>query len=84
MMNYDFVDIGESSTGVKIKEGKYEGLVWLYGKVSFDEQLEELKLSFDYELIENPNDIKPSEELETIMGDILVDIIKEDLNLDDS
>ena len=84
MVKYEFIDIGESSTGIKINEGEYEGMSWMYGKVTFDEQSEELKLSFDYEVIENPNNIKPSKELEVVMGDILVNIIRDDLKTDDS
>ena len=53
MVKYEFIDIGESSTGIRINEGEYEGMSWMYGKVAFDEQSEELKLSFDYEVIEN-------------------------------
>jgi|TARA_R110001583_G_scaffold65099_4_gene188251 hypothetical protein len=84
MVKYEFIDIGESSTGIRINEGEYEGMSWMYGKVAFDEQSEELKLSFDYEVIENPNNIKPSEELEVVMGDILVNIIRDDSKTDDS
>ena len=83
MVKYEFIDIGESATGIKIKEGEYEGMSWLYGKVTFDEGSDELKLSFDYEVVENPNNVKPSAELNSVMGDILVNIIKDDLNLDD-
>ena len=84
MVKYEFVDVGESSTGVKIQEGEYIDLVLEYGKVSFDEKEEELKLNFEYTVIENPNKIEPSKELYTLMGAILVDIIRNDLKLDDN
>ena len=29
MVKYEFIDIGESATGIKIKEGEYEGMSWL-------------------------------------------------------
>tara|TARA_Y100000310_G_C20462932_1_gene706221 strand:- start:161 stop:433 length:273 start_codon:yes stop_codon:yes gene_type:complete len=82
---YDFVNIGSDVTGVVILEGKYNGMVWQYGKVSFDESDDkELKLSFEYEVHENPNNIKPSDILHKFMGDILVEIIKGDLEIDDN
>ena len=76
---YEFVDIGDDTTGVKIIKGKYKGMVWEYGKVSFDEG-ENLNLQFDYTVLENPNKIKKSDKLHTTMGDILVEIIKSDLD----
>jgi len=76
---YEFVDIGDDTTGVKITKGKYKGMVWEYGKVSFKEG-EELNLSFDYAVHENPNKIKQSDKLHGVMGDILVEIIKSDLD----
>jgi len=84
MVKYEFIDIGESSTGVKIKEGEYTDVVLEYGKVSFNEKEEELELNFEYTVVENPNKIEPSEELYTLMGDIIVDIIRDDLKLDDN
>ena len=76
---YDFVDIGTDTTGVVVLEGKYRDMVWEYGKVSFDEG-ENLNLSFDYSIHENPNNIKPSDELHNFMGELLVDIIKSELD----
>lgn len=79
MVKYEFIDIEDDTTGVKITKGKYKGMVWTYGKVSFDEG-ENLNLRFDYTVLENPNKIKKSDKLHTTMGDILVEIIKSDLD----
>ena len=81
---FEFVDVGELSTGIKINEGKYKGMMWEYGKVTLDEKSEELKLSFDYNIIENPNEIVVDEILYRLMGDILVEIISNDLDLNDN
>ena len=84
MVNYEFIDVGELSTGIKIKDGKYQDMAWEYGKVSFDENSDELKLSFDYIIIENPNEIVVDDDLYKLMGDILVEIIRDDLKLNDN
>ena len=81
---YKFIDVGKESTGIKIDKGKYKGLVWEYGKVTFDENQEELKLSFDYTIIENPTETVVDDDLYRLMGDILVEIIGDDLKLNDN
>ena len=84
MVKYEFIDVGELSTGIKIKEGNYQDMVWEYGKVNFDEKSEKLKLSFNYNIIENPNEIVVDDDLYELMGDILVEIIKGDLKTNDN
>jgi hypothetical protein len=69
---------------VMLSEGKYEGLVYKYGKIDFHESddQEVASLSFEYDVLE-PIDIdvenltgQDYEEFKTMIGDILVELIE--------
>ena len=67
---------------IQIDEGDYEGVVYQYDTVSFEESAEngDVVLNFNTITLENPNELDlTTSEFETIMGDILVSIIEEQL-----
>ncbi len=82
-IKYDYVEDKDDTAleCVKIMEGKYEGLVYQYGTVSFheDEEKDIASVSFDYRIVEDVED-KDDNELKEILGDILVDILEEHVN----
>lgn len=71
---------------VQLTDGKYDGLVYAYGKVDFVEADQEgATLSFEYDVLE-PIEIdvenltgKDYEEFKSLLGDILVELIEESL-----
>lgn len=64
-----------------ITDGKYEGMKFVYGLVSFQEPIEPTGfpvLKFTYQVTYNPNDIDVNEEdLKKIMGDNILNLIEE-------
>lgn len=68
---------------IKISEGKYEGVIYTYGKVMFASeanQEDKLPLKFEYTVKKNPKgEDTESEEFRTLIGDILVEEIEEQL-----
>ena len=77
----------EDWTGIGITEGRYEGVIYKYGKVSVPEEENEdgtLPLRFEYDIIDTNNhpeeDFK--EDFDGLIGDILVDILDKELNID--
>jgi hypothetical protein len=82
MSNYKFDDDSKiQPVPVIMTEGKYEGLRFQYGRISFDEKEEDnMCLTFDYNIIDNPNNIKEDKELVDAMGNILMDVIQVELN----
>jgi len=62
---------------IKILEGKYDGFVYQYGQVSINEEDDESQasLNFNYRIVEDVDD-SDADELQTILGDILVDILE--------
>ena len=66
---------------IGIKRGKFHGVVYKYGKVSFGEENENGQLTFSFEFDILDNNLLPREEFgedwTNLIGDILVDIIDE-------
>ena len=82
---YSFVERPSSLLyAVKIKKGKYEGVVITYGKVSLKEDNGLLRLNFQYKIEESPkHNIKKLERLDdfrNLLGDILSHIIESSIN----
>ena len=88
--NYTFVSKSDDDwASVMIKDGKYEGIIYQYGKVSVAESEDEngnMPLSFKYNIIDysghNQEDLESSVEFKNTLGDILVEILDEQLEAD--
>ena len=58
--------------GFRIADGKYENVIYTYGKVKPIEEDDKLRLKFEYNVHENPNDLDTdSDEFINMIGDIL-------------
>ena len=82
---FEFTEVGDDMTGIRITEGKYKGLHWTFGTVSFDEEQDEdgnLACHFDYIIHDNPNNLEENQEMLNFMGDVLVDVLDEELSED--
>ena len=69
-------------TCIKLTEDKYKDIIYKYGNVGFKEVEDKEKLSviFDYNILKNPNDIDvDTEEFINYIGDILIDLVEEQL-----
>ena len=71
---------------IGIRKGKFEGVVYKYGKVSLGEETKDGNLTFRFEYDILDNNMIPREEFDDInffnlLGDILVDIIDRQENL---
>ena len=77
---------GEDHTCIKLTEGQYEGIIYKYGKVGIPLKVKEdaegkLPLTFDYTVVKNPKDldILDNQEFINYIGDILVELLDEQL-----
>ena len=78
----------------RIADGKFSGVVWLYNDVKFPihnedgalidpEDAAEIPLTFGYDVLYNPTDEEViTEEFESVIGDILLNVIEESLEHD--
>ena len=81
----DMNNAKEQIAPVKILDGKYKGMLYSYGMVQVIPKFEsfanvmdddELVLKFEYNVMkESPVEDDKSEELESLLGDVLMDII---------
>ena len=76
----------ENMQCIGIRKGKFEGVVYKYGKVSLGEETENGSLPFRFEYDILDNNMIPREEFDDknffkLLGDILVDIIDRQENL---
>ena len=86
---YVFItDRNQEQQLIGIRKGKFEGVVYKYGKVSLGEENKDRNLPFRFEYDILDNNMIPREEFDDdnffkLLGDILVDIIdrQEDLNI---
>ena len=85
--NYTYVSRGtEKWASIMITKGKYDGVIYQYGRVSVAKKENEdgtMPLSFDYNVIDqNGHDkdkLDNSPEFKNTLGDILVEILDEQL-----
>jgi hypothetical protein len=76
----DNMTIGvDENIPIRITEGKYEGLVYRYGKISFIEEGEVLRCNFTYDVLENPKDITEDQELVDFLGEIVIDVLEDEM-----
>jgi hypothetical protein len=65
---------------IKLEEGDYAGVAFQYDTVSFNEEEGDMVLSFNTITLENPDKLNlTTDQFESIIGDILVGIIEENL-----
>ena len=75
----------QDQTLIGIKEGKFAGVVYKYGRVSFAKEEDangNLPMQFQYDIVDN-NGIQREqfgEDFFTLIGDILVEVIEEQAN----
>ena len=88
--SYTFVSRKDDKwASLLIKSGKYEGIIYQYGKVSVPEEENEdgnMPLSFKYTVVDynghTEESLKETEEFTNTLGDILVLILDEQLEKD--
>ena len=80
--NYKFDDKSKiQPVPIIMTEGKYDGLRFQYGRISFDENENDgCALTFDYNLIDNPNELEEDQELIDALGKVLINVLEEELD----
>ena len=85
---YTFVSkVDDKWASVCIKDGKFDGVIYKYGKVSVSEEENEdgtLPFQFEYDIIDNVGISREdfNEDFFRLIGDILVDIVNEQIEED--
>ena len=76
----------EEDAGIEIISGEWEGLVYQYGDVQFEDGKPHLNFQRTIRRLpksgETIEELEQNEELNTLMGDILVELIQEQIERD--
>ena len=65
---------------IKIQEEDFKGLVYQYWEVNFNEREDGLmEVKFRYNMIDNENELEENQEMVNFMGDILVELLEDQL-----
>lgn len=87
MSNLRYTTVESKTTGheaIKLLEDPYSGIIFTYGKVSFEEDdpNDHLKIKFDYDILYDPLDERNGfvkEEFEQYIGDLLQELLHQEL-----
>ena len=78
--NYELLD--EDYNGnqlIKLTCNPYSGIIYTYGRVRLVEEDELLRVQFEYDIQENPVGILERDKFRDYIGDILVELLEENL-----
>lgn len=68
----------EDSLIVKVTEGDLKGLVFKYGDVTIENLAQKsAKVQYEYNILENPNNLEEDDKLFQTLGDMFFDIIED-------
>lgn len=78
--NYELLD--EDYNGnqlIKLTSSEYSGIIYTYGRVRLLEEDDQLRVQFEYEIQENPVGVLDPTIFRNHIGDILIDLLEENL-----
>lgn len=76
MKRFKEVDF-KGKPAIELLNNQFEGILVSLGRVAFHEEGDSLRMSFDYDVLEDNDAVYTKEELETEVGDCVMDMIQE-------
>ena len=77
---YELLD--EDSNGnqlINLTSKEYSGIIYTYGRVRLLEEEDQLRVQFEYDIHENPVGVLDQSKFRNHIGDILIDLLEENL-----
>lgn len=77
---YELLD--EDSNGnqlIELTSNQYSGIIYTYGRVRLLEEDDQLRVQFEYDIHENPVGFVDRDKFRNHIGDILIDLLEENL-----
>lgn len=75
MKKFEEVDF-KGNSAIRLLNNQFEGILVVLGRVAFDEEGDSLRMSFDYDVVDDNDVVYIQEELETEIGDCIMDMIQ--------
>ena len=85
-LKYQLIPWESDRYAVKVTGGRYKGIVFLPGKVQFQENdsQETATFRFDYNIIENPKKCEVDKRMESFIGDVIIELLDKELEREDN
>ena len=85
-LKYKLIPWESDRYAVKVTGGRYKGIVFLPGRVQFqeNESQETATFRFDYNVIENPKNREVDKKMESFIGDVIIDLLDKELERQDN
>lgn len=64
---------------IKLTSREYSGIIYTYGRVRLLEEDDQLRVQFEYDIQENPVGVVDPTKFRNHIGDILIDLLEENL-----
>jgi hypothetical protein len=64
---------------IKLTSSEYSGIIYTYGRVRLLEEDDQLRIQFEFDIHENPVGFVERDKFRNHIGDILVDLLEENL-----
>jgi hypothetical protein len=64
---------------IKLTSSEYSGIIYTYGRVRLLEEDDQLRIQFEFDIHENPVGFVDRDKFRNHIGDILVDLLEENL-----
>ena len=78
--NYELLDEDyDGNQLIKLTSSEYSGIIYTYGRVRLLEEEDLLRVQFEYDIHENPVGIIEADKFRNHIGDILIDLLEENL-----
>ena len=77
---YELLD--EENNGnqlIQLTSSEYSGIIYTYGRVRLLEEDDQLRVQFEYDIHENPVGVLDPGKFRNHIGDILIDLLEENL-----
>lgn len=69
----------DGSRFIRLTSREYSGIIYTYGRVRLLEEDDQLRVQFEYEIHENPVGVLEEAKFRNHIGDILIDLLEENL-----
>jgi len=82
MKKFEEVDF-KGKSAIRLLNNQFEGILVVLGRVAFNEEGDSLRMSFDYDVVDDNDVVYIQEELETEIGDCIMDMIQAGIEKND-
>ena len=82
MNKFEEVDF-KGKSAIRLLNNQFEGILVVLGRVAFNEEGDSLRMSFDYDVVDDNDVVYIQEELETELGDCIMDMIQAGIEKND-